>query len=48
LDGTACQKSILPDNVIMSAQEMLIDEIKHQPESVVRELLHYLKFLERQ
>ena len=32
----------------MSAQEMLIEEIRHQPEPVVREVLHYLKFLERQ
>jgi len=32
----------------MSAQEMLIEEIKHQPETVVREVWHYLKFLERQ
>lgn len=32
----------------MSAQEILIEEIKHQPESVVREVLRYLKFLERQ
>jgi len=32
----------------MSAQEMLIEEIKHQPEPVVREILHYLRFLERQ
>jgi hypothetical protein len=32
----------------MSAQEMLIEEIKHQPEPVVREVLHYLKFLGRQ
>ena len=32
----------------MSAQEMLIEEIKHQPEPVLREVLHYLKFLERQ
>ena len=32
----------------MSAQEILIEEIKHQPEPVVREVLHYLKFLERQ
>jgi hypothetical protein len=32
----------------MSAQEILIEEIKHQPEPVVREILHYLKFLERQ
>jgi hypothetical protein len=27
---------------------MLIDEIKRQPETVAREILHYLKFLERQ
>jgi hypothetical protein len=32
----------------MSAQEMLIEEIKRQPEPVLREILHYLKFLERQ
>jgi len=32
----------------MSAQEILIEEIKRQPETVVREVLHYLKFLERQ
>ncbi len=32
----------------MNAQEMLIEEIKHQPETVVREVLHYLKFIERQ
>ncbi len=32
----------------MSAQEMLIEEIKRQPETVVREILHDLKFLERQ
>jgi len=32
----------------MSAQETLIEEIRHQPEPVVREVLHYLKFLERQ
>ncbi len=32
----------------MSEQEMLIEEIKRQPEPVVREILHYLKFLERQ
>jgi hypothetical protein len=32
----------------MSAQETLIEEIKRQPEPVVREVLHYLKFLERQ
>ena len=32
----------------MSAQEILIEEIKHQPETVLREVLHYLKFLARQ
>ena len=32
----------------MSAQEMLIEEIKRQPEPVLREVLRYLKFLERQ
>ena len=32
----------------MSAQEILIEEIKHQPETVVREVLHYLNFIERQ
>jgi len=32
----------------MSAQEMLAEEIKRQPEPVLREVLHYLKFLERQ
>ena len=32
----------------MSAQEILIEEIKHQSETVAREVLHYLKFLERQ
>ena len=38
----------MPDNKTMSAQETLIEEIKRQPEPVVREILHYLKFLERQ
>jgi hypothetical protein len=46
--NTACQKRILPDNKTMSTREMLIEEIKRQPELVVREILHYLKFLERQ
>ncbi len=32
----------------MSVKETLIEEIKHQPEPVVREVLNYLKFLERQ
>jgi hypothetical protein len=29
----------------MSIQEMLLLEIKNQPEPVLRELLHYAKFL---
>ncbi|MBA4146595.1 MAG: hypothetical protein H0X66_00660 [Verrucomicrobia bacterium] len=32
----------------MSAQEILLEEIKHQPEPVLREVLHYLRFLTRQ
>ncbi len=32
----------------MSAQEILIEEIKHQPEAVVREVLRYLKFIEQE
>lgn len=32
----------------MSSQEILIEEIKHQPEAVVREVLRYLKFIEHQ
>ena len=32
----------------MSAQEVLIEEIKRKPEPVLREVLQYLKFLERQ
>ena len=32
----------------MSTQEILLAEIKRQPETLLRELLHYLKFLERQ
>ncbi len=32
----------------MSAQETLIEEIKRQPEPVLREILHYLKSLECQ
>ena len=45
---TACKRRVLPDNWAVSAQEILIEEIKHQPEPVVREILNYLKFLERQ
>jgi hypothetical protein len=43
LAAAFCEK--LPS---MSAQEMLLEEIKHQPEPVLREVLHYLKFLTRQ
>jgi hypothetical protein len=32
----------------MSAQEILIEEIRRQPETVAQEVLHYLKFIERQ
>ena len=32
----------------MSTQEILFEEIKHQPEPLLREVLHYLKFLARQ
>ncbi len=32
----------------MSTREILIEEIKHQPEPVLREVWHYLKFLTRQ
>ncbi|MEK7706679.1 MAG: hypothetical protein AAB380_01625 [Verrucomicrobiota bacterium] len=32
----------------MSTQEILVEEIKRQPEPVLREVLHYMKFLERQ
>jgi len=32
----------------MSTQEKLIEEIKHQPEPVLREIWHYLKFLQHQ
>ena len=32
----------------MSTQEVLVEEIKNQPEPVLREVLHYLKFIIRQ
>ena len=32
----------------MSAQEILLEEIKHHPEPVLREVLRYLKSLKRQ
>jgi hypothetical protein len=46
--NAACWNLFSGDNSCMSAQEILIEEIKRQPEPVLRELLHYLKFLERQ
>jgi hypothetical protein len=48
IERLACQNQILPDYTSMSAQEILIEEIKRQPEPVVREILLYLKFLEHQ
>ena len=32
----------------MSTQEILLEEIKHQPEPVLRQLRQYLDFLKRQ
>jgi hypothetical protein len=32
----------------MSTQEILLEELKRQPEPVLREVWHYLKFLTRQ
>ena len=32
----------------MSVQEILLEEIKRQPEPVLREVLHYMKYIERQ
>lgn len=32
----------------MSTQKLLLDEIKQQPEPVLREVWHYLAFLTRQ
>jgi hypothetical protein len=32
----------------MSTREILLEEIKHQPEEVLRELRHYLDFLKCQ
>jgi hypothetical protein len=32
----------------MSTQDLLVEEIKRQPEPVLREVWHYLKFLTRQ
>ncbi len=33
---------------LVGTQDRLIQEIRNQPEPVLRELWHYLKFLERQ
>ena len=33
---------------LVSTQEMLLSEIKNQPEPVLREVWHYLRFLTRQ
>jgi hypothetical protein len=32
----------------MGTQEQLIQEIRNQPERILREVLHYISFLERQ
>jgi len=32
----------------MSTQQILLEEIKKQPESILQEVLHYLKFVVRQ
>ena len=32
----------------MTVQETLIEEIKRHPEPLLREVLHYMKFLERE
>ena len=32
----------------MSTQELLMDELRQQPEPVLREALHYIRFLARQ
>jgi hypothetical protein len=37
----------IADWAIVSIKEMLLEEIQQQPEQVLREVLHYLKFLER-
>ena len=43
--GWKCRTIFLND---MSTQERLIQAIRNQPEPVLRELWHYLRFLERQ
>ena len=37
----------MADKYDLSAQEILLEEIKRQPEPVLREVLNYVKFLER-
>ena len=32
----------------MSTHDQLIQEIRNQPERILREVLHYIRFLERQ
>jgi len=44
----ACPNPNPADNFIVSAKEMLMEEIERQPEPVLREILHFVKFLERQ
>ena len=36
------------DSKFMTARELLLEEIKYQPEPLLREVLHYLRFLKRQ
>ncbi len=43
-----CPAWVFVDNYPMSTQEMLLAEIKNQPEPVLRELWHYLRYLTRQ
>jgi hypothetical protein len=40
-------KASLPSHR-MSTQQLLLEEIQHQPEPVLREALHYIRFLARQ
>jgi hypothetical protein len=43
-----CPASLFVDHYPMSTQEMLISEIRDQPEPILREVWHYLRFLARQ
>lgn len=47
-DVVTCPTGIFVDNYPMSTHEMLLAEIKNQPEPVLREVWHYLRFLTRQ